>query len=273
MSLYNRIVGNDEGIFSTAPVVNAENNWFGCNGGPGAAGCDTAAAPVDADPWLTLTITADDTNLDLLGSTNITANTFINSDLVDTEGGAYQLQNGPALTFATNLGQITSPHALTAGKAVSTLTYDALPAGTATAEATFDNANASVNVIFNAAAPVDSIGDSVGVYRIDTAGFRLTNNLRNTTPDEMFMFGPAVGDWHPISGDWDGDGMDTIGVYNMDTGQFYLRNSNDFGAPSVKFTWGTGGTWLPLAGDWNNDGIDTVGLYNPTTAEFKLCAK
>lgn len=265
-AFYNRIVGNEYGIDTTAPAVNAENNWWGCNEGPGATDCDSASVGVDADPWLTLTVTSDVTQLDLTESTNITANTFINSDLLDTEGGLYQLQNGPEVTFTTDLGQITSPQYLTAGKAVAALTYDAAPAGKATAQATLDNETVSVQVVFSA------YGDSVGVYNLNTAGFRLSNNVWYTHPDEMFMFGPAVGDWRPIAGDWDGDGTDTIGVYNMDNGQFYLRNSNDYGAPSIKFTWGAGASaWLPFAGDWNNDGMDTVGLYNPTTAEFKLC--
>jgi len=32
-------------------TVDAENNWWGCNGGPGAAGCDTVVGNVDYTPW------------------------------------------------------------------------------------------------------------------------------------------------------------------------------------------------------------------------------
>jgi len=50
----NRISGNSTaGIENTTPVVaDAERNWWGCPGGPGAAGCDLVSGPVDFDPWL-----------------------------------------------------------------------------------------------------------------------------------------------------------------------------------------------------------------------------
>jgi parallel beta-helix repeat protein len=39
-------------------TVDAENNWWGCDGGPGAGGCDTVVGNVDYDPWLTASSTA-----------------------------------------------------------------------------------------------------------------------------------------------------------------------------------------------------------------------
>lgn len=37
----------------TGTVVDAENNWWGCNKGPNQPGCDTAIGTVDFTPWLT----------------------------------------------------------------------------------------------------------------------------------------------------------------------------------------------------------------------------
>ena len=34
-------------------TVDAEDNWWGCDGGPGAAGCDTVVGNVDYTPWVT----------------------------------------------------------------------------------------------------------------------------------------------------------------------------------------------------------------------------
>lgn len=67
----------------------AENNWFGCNAGPGNAGCDsvvgipTPGADVDADPWLVLTATANPTTVEAGGTATI--NYYINTN---SNGGA-----------------------------------------------------------------------------------------------------------------------------------------------------------------------------------------
>src|SRR4051794_4796480 len=56
---FNRITGNPVGLEnSNNPQVDAENNWWGCNAGPGSAGCDTVTGSVDANPWLVLSATA-----------------------------------------------------------------------------------------------------------------------------------------------------------------------------------------------------------------------
>ncbi len=53
--LHNNVIkGNNvgaNGLIGT--VVNAENNWWGCNKGPNQPGCDTATGTVDFTPWLT----------------------------------------------------------------------------------------------------------------------------------------------------------------------------------------------------------------------------
>ena len=86
----------------------------------------------------------------------------------------------------------------------------------------------------------------------------------------------------PVTGDWDGDGMDSIGCmearyllyndYSKRRNIFYLMNDNaavhSFARPT--FT-GIGSRYdMPLAGDWDGDGMDTVGIYDPLTAEFVL---
>ncbi len=72
----------------------------------------------------------------------------------------------------------------------------------------------------------------------------------------------------PVTGDWDGDGMDDLGLYN--NGRFYLdTNGNgvwnkvvggdtfrDFGISSIA------ATAIPVTGDWDGDGDDDLGLFN-----------
>jgi hypothetical protein len=93
--------------------------------------------------------------------------------------------------------------------------------------------------------------DTPGVFR--DGFFFLTNgingeNVNNSFPlvDFNAIFG-QIGDL-PVSGDWEGDGVDTIGVFVAGTWQ--LRNSNTTGPPDLTFNFGRGGD-VPVAGDWN----------------------
>ena len=70
-------------------------------------------------------------------------------------------------------------------------------------------------------------------------------------------FGYGAADDVPVTGDWNGDGVDTVGVFR--DGVWYLNNSNSGGAADLSFTYGRAGD-TPVVGDWNGDGIDTVGV-------------
>jgi Calx-beta domain len=99
-----------------------------------------------------------------------------------------------------------------------------------------------------------------------------SNNL--STPDatavawivDDFQVGFGIAGDVPLSGDWNGDGIDTIGVFR--NGTFYLRNSNTPGPADIQFNFGNPSDQV-VAGDWNGDGIDTVGVYNGTTFFLK----
>ena len=95
---------------------------------------------------------------------------------------------------------------------------------------------------------------TIGMYRGGTYYLRNSNTAGNA--DLAFTYGSA-GDI-PVTGDWNGDGIDTIGMYR--NGVFYLRNTNTAGNADLAFTYGTAGD-IPVTGDWNGDGIDTIGMY------------
>ncbi len=97
-----------------------------------------------------------------------------------------------------------------------------------------------------------------GVYANGVAYLRNSNSAGFT--DLAFAYG-TTGDV-PISGDWNGDGVDTLGIYRA--GVFYLRNSNSTGPADIQFAFGISGD-IPIAGDWDGDGIDTIGLVRGTT--------
>jgi len=101
-------------------------------------------------------------------------------------------------------------------------------------------------------------GDAVGVYRPSNATFYLgvSGDYGEYVADTAITYG-IPGD-EPITGDWDGDGIDTIGVYR--DGVFYLRNANTSGFADLVVPFGVPGD-VPVAGDWDGDGIDTIGVY------------
>ena len=97
---------------------------------------------------------------------------------------------------------------------------------------------------------------TAGVYRpLDgTLYLRFTNT--SGYADVAIPYG-MPGDY-PVTGDWDGDGVDTIGIYRG--GAFFLRNSNTAGYAEVTLSFGQSGD-LPVAGDWDGDGKATVGVF------------
>lgn len=104
--------------------------------------------------------------------------------------------------------------------------------------------------------------------------YSLTDSVGGGPPSHVFnVFGQLPED-RPVSGDWNGDGVDTVGFFRPSTGYFYLRNSNSPGPADLVFKYWYGislpTSSLPLAGDWNGDGIDTIGVYYPGNGYFYL---
>ena len=73
----------------------------------------------------------------------------------------------------------------------------------------------------------------------------------------------------PLSGDWDGDRVQTIGVYRASTSTFYLRNRNTSGPPDHVIRFGQPGD-LPVVGDWNGSGRTGIGVFQAAGATFLL---
>jgi subtilisin family serine protease len=96
--------------------------------------------------------------------------------------------------------------------------------------------------------------DTIGVVRPITGGWQwyLTNSIGGD-PRWFFQSTPAGG--IPVSGDWDGDGVDTPGIF--DAGIWRLSNGYD-GRADYTVTYGGSGD-VPVTGDWNADGRDTIG--------------
>ncbi|WP_145210614.1 hypothetical protein [Planctomycetes bacterium TBK1r] len=115
--------------------------------------------------------------------------------------------------------------------------------------------------------------NTIGLYQGDISLFHLKESFTSGPSDIYFGFGPSGNlGWNPLSGDWNGDGIDTVGFYQGDISLFHLKDTFTGGASDQYFAFGPGGNagWIPLAGDWDGDGVDTIGLYQPDISLFHL---
>jgi hypothetical protein len=144
---FNRIVGNAFGLHAESATVTAENDWWGCNGGPGAAGCDTAGGPgtPDFDPWLVLTLAASPTTLTTAETAALTAALTENSDGLDTSGLG-TVPDGIPVAFGAAPGS-TVPGATTLLAGTASSTFQPASPGNALASATVDNQTVSVPLL------------------------------------------------------------------------------------------------------------------------------
>jgi Divergent InlB B-repeat domain len=121
-------------------------NWWGCNGGPGASGCDTvnveAGSSGNFNPWLVLKISAGSTQINTNSSTGLTAT--IDSD--SNGGSGTSVPNGTPISFGATLGTISGASStLTSGSASATYNSGSTP-GAGSGTATVDNQEVSVTI-------------------------------------------------------------------------------------------------------------------------------
>lgn len=98
---YNRVRGNAAGVSSNGAVINAQNNWWGCNEGPGTLDCDSTSGNVESDPWLVFEFSASPDVIDVGQFSTLTGDLRMNSDGADTSPGGH-IPNGTLVTFSTN---------------------------------------------------------------------------------------------------------------------------------------------------------------------------
>jgi protocatechuate 3,4-dioxygenase beta subunit len=76
--------------------------------------------------------------------------------------------------------------------------------------------------------------------------------------DHVFRFGEQPD--HPISGDWNGDGIRTVGVFRDGQWRLDLDGDGRWTERDVNLKFGREGD-LPIVGDFNGDGVDELGVY------------
>jgi protocatechuate 3,4-dioxygenase beta subunit len=81
---------------------------------------------------------------------------------------------------------------------------------------------------------------------------------RQDVIDHVFHYGTA-GDV-PITGDWNGDGIDTIGVFRKGAWHIDVDGDGRLSDKDAAFQYGMAGD-LPVIGDFDGDGVDEIGVY------------
>lgn len=109
----------------------------------------------------------------------------------------------------------------------------------------------------------NSLGTTYGSDRTFTTGMKwlLRNSNAGGEADDTAWIG--LPGWIPISGDWDGDGIDTPGAFNPVTRIWRLSNSlSKNGKVDLEFHYG-GPDSRPVVGNWDGVGADGIGVYYP----------
>lgn len=204
---HNRLVGNDIGADGNSPSMTLEQNWWGCNGGPGAAGCDTAAAG-DADPWLVLDLQGTLAVVPLSTSPFV-ASLTLDSDGVDTSAAGAVADGIPAL-FGADAGSF-SPTTVPTTDGTATGSFTAGAAGPDTVRVTVDSQTVSLSIdvdpAHGALLDIDDAvpartGQKVGVPIRLVDGGDISSVAFSVDPDESCLsFDPADGDLDGIPDD------------------------------------------------------------------------
>ncbi len=115
--------------------------------------------------------------------------------------------------------------------------------------------------------------DTVSLFRPSNGRFYVINTLGSGdtglgAAEIDYVFGDARDT--PLSGDWDGDGIDTFGMRRASDGTVFLRNEHGGGPADVSFVFGDTGDDV-ITGSWQGGGTpDTVGVYRSSNTSFYL---
>jgi hypothetical protein len=211
---FNVIVANGTGLNATGSTgaIDAENNWWGCNAGPGAPGCDTINASADANPWLTLRLTRTPGGATAAGGTvfTLTGDIIINSDGQDTSGIDTILDGTPVAYAVVSGGGTVAPTSTGTVNGVTTATYTAANAcGPATVSATSDDQTVTTAVTI-----VEPCDDQVtltlttsgsGSVQVTPPGGSFTSTSQDYTVNTVVTLVPTAGTGQTFVG-WMVDG-------------------------------------------------------------------
>ena len=144
---FNRIVNNSGSATDvhagTGSTNSITNNWWGCNGGPGATGCDTVGGggTNNFNPWIVLKTTASPSTINTNGQTTLTTSFLQNSSNGSLTAGQIAVLIGLPVNWTNAVHGSYSSQQTTIqanGTATATFTQDGQCANTS-GEAEVDN--------------------------------------------------------------------------------------------------------------------------------------
>ncbi len=192
----NRIVGNAVGVRSDDAEVTAVNNWWGCNEGPGSAGCDDAlfngTGFLEADPWLVLGVATDDAVVDVDSDTAVHASVQMNSypdDLGEIDFPAADID------FSATRG--TVPSTMTTSGGAATTSFTATEAGIGLVTASLDNASATTTLLVtdDGVVGVQSVEETDDTPTLADNDYTRINNLVQMVGDNVTIELEGTFDW------------------------------------------------------------------------------
>ncbi|MDQ1592641.1 MAG: hypothetical protein QOG71_3268 [Pyrinomonadaceae bacterium] len=150
----NRIVATTTAIDNPqSQTVDLENNWWGCNAGPGNTGCGAVTGTgADFNPWFVLAATATPNSIVPGGTSNVAVDMTKNSDGATP---APALPDLPVAYSATN--GTMSPTNATVSAGASSSTFTSTNSNSAVATVTVDNQTINLPITVNA--PSFSVDD------------------------------------------------------------------------------------------------------------------
>jgi parallel beta-helix repeat protein len=209
---YNRIVSTTTAIDNPQNNThNLEYNWWGCNAGPGNAGCGAVIGTgADFTPWVVLTASATPLSITPGGTSTVSAD--LSKDNTNT-ALAQSIPDTPVAYTATN-GTMSPTSDVITNNTVDTSVFTSTNSSNATATVTVDNQPITFNITVNAPSfTIDDVtmneGDSgmtnfvftvtkTGTTAFSTSVDFATNDVSATSPSDYaaqslttLTFGPA----------------------------------------------------------------------------------
>ena len=164
---FNRIAGNTagtgggSGIHNNGATVNAGNNWWGCNAGPGSAPCDrsiNASGTLTVAPHLTLRHAASPTTIVVGQTSTLTADFLQNSTPAAVAVGNLDAMIGTAHTFNTALlGTLSSAQTSIQSTGTATATFTGTSPGAGSASSTVDAQSVAAAITISKASTTTTI--------------------------------------------------------------------------------------------------------------------
>ena len=259
-----RIVGNSApaggtGVYVVYTNDTLTNNWWGCNGGPGASGCDTVSVDPNGgsatfNPWLVLSISASPNQILPGGTSNLTIDLDHNSN--GQSIGLLPEAVAIPVSYGGTLGTTIGNAALVNGLANGLYTAGAT-AGHGTATATVDNATATAPIEILDAVNFNTIPDGLS-YTVDSTTYTTpqtfnwvvgSSHSASTTSPQA---GPAGSQY--VFSSWSDSGSQSHSVTAPTATTTYTASFNTQYQLTTAANPTAGGTVSPASGNFYNSG-------------------